>query len=328
MTDHIPDELRRPQRPADLYRPAASLARHRAQRPGRGVLLEACAGGAGGARPRALLQRGVEPPAGPERSVATITADRAGAGRLPRCAGRSPLPRGAFAASRSTAARRVAAAAWRLVVSHRRALLARASGRERLAELAGRSGRALVAWAENHAATRSGDRAWTPAWRSPFDDIIRTVLDHCRGTAREHDAENVTAPDAHRGERQVRLGEAQIVPVLRTGGDLGSMAPVRRRAAALTCHRRLRSRAGCAGRARCRTRCRHRRDPPHRRSLRLQPPRDDLPGHDGVAWRCPSARVRLNWTSANRDAAMFGDPDAMDPQRNAPHNLRLRHRQA
>jgi cytochrome P450 len=33
------------------------------------------------------------------------------------------------------------------------------------------------------------------------------------------------------------------------------------------------------------------------------------------------ARVKLNWTSANRDAAVFGDPDAMDAQRNAPHNL-------
>ena len=33
------------------------------------------------------------------------------------------------------------------------------------------------------------------------------------------------------------------------------------------------------------------------------------------------ARVKLNWTSANRDEAVFGDPDAFDPQHNAPHNL-------
>ena len=32
-------------------------------------------------------------------------------------------------------------------------------------------------------------------------------------------------------------------------------------------------------------------------------------------------RVYLNWTSANRDEAVFGDPDAYRPERNAPHNL-------
>src|SRR5690606_9845885 len=32
-------------------------------------------------------------------------------------------------------------------------------------------------------------------------------------------------------------------------------------------------------------------------------------------------RVYLNWTSANRDPRVFGDPDAFDPARNAPYNL-------
>jgi cytochrome P450 len=32
-------------------------------------------------------------------------------------------------------------------------------------------------------------------------------------------------------------------------------------------------------------------------------------------------RVYLNWASANRDEAVFGDPDAYRPERNAPHNL-------
>jgi cytochrome P450 len=32
-------------------------------------------------------------------------------------------------------------------------------------------------------------------------------------------------------------------------------------------------------------------------------------------------RVVLNWTAANRDPAVFGDPDAFDPEANAPHNL-------
>ncbi|MCY1379561.1 Steroid C26-monooxygenase [compost metagenome] len=32
-------------------------------------------------------------------------------------------------------------------------------------------------------------------------------------------------------------------------------------------------------------------------------------------------RVYLNWTSANQDEAVFGDPDAYRPEQNAPHNL-------
>lgn len=32
-------------------------------------------------------------------------------------------------------------------------------------------------------------------------------------------------------------------------------------------------------------------------------------------------RVSLNWTSANRDDAVFGDPDACRPREHAPHNL-------
>lgn len=35
----------------------------------------------------------------------------------------------------------------------------------------------------------------------------------------------------------------------------------------------------------------------------------------------PGTRVHLNWTSANRDEAVFGDPDAYRPEVNAPHNL-------
>ena len=41
---------------------------------------------------------------------------------------------------------------------------------------------------------------------------------------------------------------------------------------------------------------------------------------DGV--RLPEgARVKLHWTSANRDAAVFGDPEALDPAGHAADNL-------
>jgi cytochrome P450 len=32
-------------------------------------------------------------------------------------------------------------------------------------------------------------------------------------------------------------------------------------------------------------------------------------------------RVYLNWTAANRDEAVFGDPQAYRPEQHAPHNL-------
>ena len=35
----------------------------------------------------------------------------------------------------------------------------------------------------------------------------------------------------------------------------------------------------------------------------------------------PGTRIYLNWTSANRDPAVFGDPDAYRPEEHAPHNL-------
>ncbi|MEO6923133.1 MAG: cytochrome P450, partial [Acidobacteriaceae bacterium] len=35
----------------------------------------------------------------------------------------------------------------------------------------------------------------------------------------------------------------------------------------------------------------------------------------------PGKRIYLNWTSANRDEAVFGDPDQYRPKENAAHNL-------
>jgi len=182
----------------------------------------------------------------------------------------------------------------------------------------------LVAWvAENHAATRSGDRAWTQRVAQSFDDIIRTVLDHCRGTAREHDAENVTARLMRTEVNGKPLGEAQIVSVLRnwTGGDLGSMALcvgvlVHCLATQPALQSRLRAGDLLAE-----------LDAVIDEILRI----DDPFVSNRRVTTCPvsiggvalpaGARVKLNWTSANRDAVVFGDPDAMDAQRNAPHNL-------
>ena len=182
----------------------------------------------------------------------------------------------------------------------------------------------LVAWvAENHAATRSGDRAWTQRVAQSFDDIIRTVLDHCRGAAREHDAENVTARLMRTEVNGKPLGEAQIVSVLRnwTGGDLGSMAlcvGVLLHYLATQPALQSRLRAGVPDAE---------FDAVIDEILRI----DDPFASNRRVTTCPvtiggvalpeGARVKLNWTSANRDEAVFGDADAMDAQRNAPHNL-------
>lgn len=45
------------------------------------------------------------------------------------------------------------------------------------------------------------------------------------------------------------------------------------------------------------------------------------PTHVGGFELEPGTRVYLNWTSANRDEAVFGDPDASRPDEHAPHNV-------
>ena len=183
----------------------------------------------------------------------------------------------------------------------------------------------LVAWvAENHAATRSGDRAWTQRVAQSFDDIIRTVLDHCRATAREHDADNVTARLMRTEVNGKPLSEAQIVSVLRnwTGGDLGSMALC---VGVLLHH--LATQPALQSRLRAPGVPDAEFDAVIDEILRI----DDPFVSNRRVTTCPvtiggvalpeGARVKLNWTSANRDEAVFGDADAMDAQRNAPHNL-------
>ena len=182
----------------------------------------------------------------------------------------------------------------------------------------------LVAWvAENHAATRSGDRAWTQRVAQSFDDIIRGVLAHCRDTAPEHGAGNVTARLMRTEVNGQPLSEAQIVSVLRnwTGGDLGSMALcvgvlVHRLATEPALQSRLRAGVPDAE-----------LDAVIDEILRIDDPFvsnrrvTTCPVSIGGVQLPEGARVKLNWTSANRDEAVFGDPDALDAQRNAPHNL-------
>lgn len=182
----------------------------------------------------------------------------------------------------------------------------------------------LVDWvAENHAATRSGDRSWTQRVAESFDDLIRSVLEPRRGTVRDHDTDDVTAQLMRTEVNGRPLTDAEIVSVLRnwTGGDLGSIAQcvgvlVHYLATHPAVQDRLRSGVPDAE-----------YDAIINEILRIDDPFlsnrrvTTCPVRIGGVEIPQGARVKLNWTSANRDEAAFGDPDALDPERNADRNL-------
>lgn len=181
----------------------------------------------------------------------------------------------------------------------------------------------LVSWvAENHAATRSGDKSWTRQVAESFDDLIRSVLEPRRG-ARGGDSDDVTARLMRTEVNGRPLSDAEIVSVLRnwTGGDLGSIAQcigvlLHYMATHPAVQDHLRSGVPDAE-----------IDAIINEILRI----DDPFLSNRRVTTCPvtlggvqlpeGARVKLNWTSANRDEAVFGDADAMDPERNADRNL-------
>lgn len=180
----------------------------------------------------------------------------------------------------------------------------------------------LLAWmGENYAATRSGELARTQQVAEDFDAIIRTVLE-----GRTPDA----SADADVTDQLLAVSVSgspirhdDVVSILRnwTGGDLGSIA---------LCTGVIV--AGLLGSPGLQARLREgvsdveldaiidellRRDSPFIGNRRVTTCPVSLDGVDIPA----GARVKLHWTSANRDEAVVGDPDAFDPEGNAPHNL-------
>ncbi len=183
----------------------------------------------------------------------------------------------------------------------------------------------LVAWVgDNHAATRSGDRGRMRRVAESFDALVHSVLEPRRTLARSPGpAADVTTQLMRATVDDRPLADAEIVSVLRnwTGGDLGSIA----QCIGVLVHwlaTHPRAQAGM---------------------------REGLPDEDFDAildevlriddpflsnrriTTCPvtiggvelprGARVKLHWTSANRDADVFGDADAFAPEAHAPHNL-------
>jgi cytochrome P450 len=182
----------------------------------------------------------------------------------------------------------------------------------------------LVAWvAENHAATRSGDRAWTMRVAEDFDALIRAILEPRRALATADAGRDVTA-ELMRAEVDGRpLTDAEIVSVLRnwTGGDLGSIALcigvlVHHLATHPDLQQRLRAGVADAEMDRIVDEI-LRIDDPFVSNSRITTCALTVAGIELPA----RARVKLNWTSANRDESVFANPDAMDPTDHAEHNL-------
>lgn len=179
----------------------------------------------------------------------------------------------------------------------------------------------LLVWiTANHAATRSGDPLRTAEVADDFDDIIRSVL-----TGRRARPEPIDVTDrllrVEVGGRP--LTDAEIISVLRnwTGGDLGSIALC----LGVLVHE-LACRPGVQTRLRAGVPDAEldlvidellRIDDPFVSNRRVSTRPVDLNGISLPA----GARVKLHWTSANRDAAVFGDADNFDPAGHAADNL-------
>jgi cytochrome P450 len=179
----------------------------------------------------------------------------------------------------------------------------------------------LLAWMrENHAATRSTDRSRTAAVAAAFDAIVLAQVQRRRrmGAAAPADPTTELLGVVVNGRR---LPDADIVSILRnwTAGDLGSIAA----ALGVVVHflathpevqdalRRGRGNLAAAIDEMLRI------DDPFLVNRRVTTVETRIAGFVLE----PGTRVYLNWTSANRDEAVFGDPDSYRPEGHAPRNL-------
>lgn len=179
----------------------------------------------------------------------------------------------------------------------------------------------LLGWmADNHAATRSADRTRTAAVAAAFDAIVADQVQRRRALGEDAPADPTT--ELMRTEVDGRaLTDAEIVSILRnwTAGDLGSIAAcVGVILHFLATHPQVQTElradpSGLAGAIDEMLRI----DDPFLVNRRVVTCPAQVAGHDLE----PQTRLYLNWTSANRDPRVFGDPDAYRPLENAVHNL-------
>lgn len=181
----------------------------------------------------------------------------------------------------------------------------------------------LVAWMrDNHAATRSGNRDRTAAVADRFDHMIRTLLEVRRGAPVTDITGELMGETVHGRP----LTDEEIVSILRnwTAGDLGSLAGsvgviVHFLATTPTVQHEIRALARVADSAALEAAVEEmlRIDDPFVANRRVATRDVELGGQAIPA----AGRVQLNWTAANRDPLVFGDPDRYDPKGNADANL-------
>ena len=181
----------------------------------------------------------------------------------------------------------------------------------------------LVRWiADNHAATRSGDRTKTREVAERFDHLVGTLLEGRRHTPTD-DVTSELMADTVEGRR---LTDDEIVSILRnwTAGDLGSLATsvgvvVHFIAAHQTIQHELRAIAAADDQQRLSAAVAEilRIDDPFVSNRRVTTRAVTL-GGQAIA---EGQQILLNWTAANRDPLAFGDPDEYDPAGNADANL-------
>lgn len=179
----------------------------------------------------------------------------------------------------------------------------------------------LLTWmAQNHAATRSTDRSRMAAVAAAFDDIVAAQV------RRRRRLDSAAPKDPTTELLQVvvngrLLPDADIVSILRnwTAGDLGSMAAALGVVVHfLATHPEVQDafRRG-SGNLTLAIDEILRIDDPFLVNRRVAKVATRIAGF--VLER--GTQIYLNWTSANRDETVFGDPDAYRPEEHAPRNL-------
>ena len=179
----------------------------------------------------------------------------------------------------------------------------------------------LLAWmAENHTATRSLDRSRTATVAAAFDEIVSAQVQRRRQMGNNAPKDPTTELLSVTVDGAL-LSDADIVSILRnwTAGDLASMAA----AVGVVVHfLATHSEVQTSLRAQPRNLAAAidemlRIDDPFLVSRRVTTTAAHVEGY----LLEPGKRIYLNWTSANRDETVFGDPDAYRPAENAAHNL-------
>ena len=174
--------------------------------------------------------------------------------------------------------------------------------------------------AKNHRATRAGDRAAMAQIALEFDGHIKQQL-VLRRNAGDQAPNDVTTRLLRECINGRPLSDEEIVSIVRnwTVGELGTIAAsvgilVHHLASDPALQKQLRQRPGDLLAAIDEMLRIH---PPLIANRRVTTCPVDIGGQQLEA----GERVTLIWASANRDEAVFGDPDAFDPERNAANNL-------